>query len=410
MSEVDAISSNERSSNERKSSAHRSATGPGIGGGALHLAGTGDTAHNGATSGWYPDPDDTGGLRFWDGQIWSEHRARLSMPAAPAANGAVCSCGVVAIGRCRVCVGAYCRAHIAATPIDDRPFRKRWEAWTCGNCIEDSQREMRALQLARCENVSLQMQRTRKLGNVRTPNGKRPPLVNLFQHPRKPTERPPRYATAYLIEYDGGPPDPRFEGLALSQDGSTVYNVGLPVTGVPKDRFGPKRNLSGYIVKNVIDVELLDEASGRATNDSWFEFAARSFLRVAHHIGIKPDFSIVFDAPDPDPSPDELSDELGDQLSDELGDELSDTPDPEADVDGVADPELTRLMDSTARAAPDADHAPEDAVHAPGSTVLDEIQSVEVEHDRSATVQLQPAAASRQPDPPLSPPLPLPHP
>jgi len=300
---------------------------------------------------------------------------------------------VVAIGRCRLCSDAYCRSHISATAVDDRPFRTRWEPWTCGNCIEDNQREIRALQLARCENVSLQMQRIPKLKNVRTPNGKRPPLVNLFQHPRKATERPPRYAEAFLVEYDGGPPNPRYEGLALSKDGSTVYNVGLPVTGVPKDRIGPKRNLAGYIVKNVIDVELLDEASGRSTKDPWFEFAARSFLRVAHHIGIKPDFSIVFDAP--------LEPVTDDDDHDDDHDDESVDPGESADPDESVD-----LSESV-----DLDLQPDGVVSdSVIGVIADDVQSIEVEHDPTATVQMQPTMATRQPDPPLSPPLPLPHP
>ena len=32
-------------------------------------------------AGWYPDPDGSGGQRYWDGNIWTEHRS----PAAPAA-------------------------------------------------------------------------------------------------------------------------------------------------------------------------------------------------------------------------------------------------------------------------------------------------------------------------------------
>ncbi len=294
--------------------------------------------NGGSASGWYPDPDDAGGLRFWDGSMWTEHRARLSAPSnAPA----VCSCGVAAIGRCRICTEPYCRAHISATMVDDKPFRRRWEPWTCGNCIEDSQRDIRALQLERCENVAAQMGAIRRLRRVRTPNGKHPRLVNLFGHPRRPTERPPRYAEAYLIEYDAGPPEPTYEGLALSRDGSTVYDVGLPVSGVAKDRFGPKRNLSGFIVKNEINVELLAEAASRSTKDAWFEYAARSFLRAARHIGVKPDFSLV------------------------------------------------------------VEHAPVDADV--------EIHSVEVEHDTEATVQLQQPLILHQLDPPLSPPLPLPH-
>lgn len=33
---------------------------------------------------WYPDPEDPNGLRYWDGTIWTEHRAPIVNPAAPA--------------------------------------------------------------------------------------------------------------------------------------------------------------------------------------------------------------------------------------------------------------------------------------------------------------------------------------
>lgn len=32
--------------------------------------------------GWYADPDNPAGLRFWDGRYWTEERARLEGPAA----------------------------------------------------------------------------------------------------------------------------------------------------------------------------------------------------------------------------------------------------------------------------------------------------------------------------------------
>jgi hypothetical protein len=37
-------------------------------------------------AGWYPDPDGSGGQRYWDGSAWTEHRAPATPePAAPAA-------------------------------------------------------------------------------------------------------------------------------------------------------------------------------------------------------------------------------------------------------------------------------------------------------------------------------------
>ncbi len=344
--------------------------------------------NGGSASGWYPDPDDTGGLRFWDGNTWSEHRARLS---APSSAPAVCSCGVAAIGRCRMCTEPYCRAHISATTVDDRAFRKKWEPWTCGNCIEDGQREIRADQLARCENVTKQMTAMPKLRKVKTPNGKHPTVVNLFQHPRKPTERPPRYAEAFLIEYDGGSEAPTYEGLALSLDGTTVYKVGLPVTGVPKDRFGPKRNLTGFIVKNEVNVELLTEAATRSTSDSWFEYSARSFLRAARHIGVTPDFSLVFPTAEEALAALEEADSLdADSAIDEIERDDSD----EVVLNGVAHHGVEHngeVLD----------------IH---TGEIREIHSVEVERDTDAEVQLQAPVMLRQLDPPLSPPLPLPHP
>ena len=35
-------------------------------------------------AGWYPDPDGSGGQRYWDGNSWTEHRAPATQPPAPA--------------------------------------------------------------------------------------------------------------------------------------------------------------------------------------------------------------------------------------------------------------------------------------------------------------------------------------
>ena len=40
-----------------------------------------------AVSGWYPDPNAAGTLRYWDGSAWSEHTAAGYDHQAPAAGG-----------------------------------------------------------------------------------------------------------------------------------------------------------------------------------------------------------------------------------------------------------------------------------------------------------------------------------
>ena len=34
-------------------------------------------------AGWYPDPEDSSGLRYWDGATWTEHRSPAQAPPAP---------------------------------------------------------------------------------------------------------------------------------------------------------------------------------------------------------------------------------------------------------------------------------------------------------------------------------------
>ncbi len=41
-------------------------------------------ADGGIPAGWYPDPDQPGQIRYWDGAVWTEHRqARTAPPPAP---------------------------------------------------------------------------------------------------------------------------------------------------------------------------------------------------------------------------------------------------------------------------------------------------------------------------------------
>ena len=42
----------------------------------------GDQPH--AAAGWYPDPDGSGGHRYWDGHTWTGYRAAAPAPPRPA--------------------------------------------------------------------------------------------------------------------------------------------------------------------------------------------------------------------------------------------------------------------------------------------------------------------------------------
>ncbi|MCU1393232.1 MAG: hypothetical protein JWM34_1660 [Ilumatobacteraceae bacterium] len=246
-----------------------------------HAHGGGDVA------GWYPDPTDPSGLRYWDGATWTDHRAKL---AAPVSSGAVCSCGVVATGSCRVCNQPFCRAHISEQAREDRAYRKRWDAWICGGCIEDGRRQIRAEQLAKCESVAPRMASLGKIRKVRTFTGLRPRRTTLFGQ-QFSGRRQVREAKAYLIEYDSGEEHSTYAGLAMSRDGTTIYEVGVPLRGVASARLGPKRSRAGYELRSTITIDLLREAEIGSTSDNWFEHAARAFLRGARRLRIEPDLS-----------------------------------------------------------------------------------------------------------------------
>ncbi|MCU1364821.1 MAG: hypothetical protein JWN39_460 [Ilumatobacteraceae bacterium] len=240
---------------------------------------------DGQVAGWYPDPTDPRGLRYWDGTGWTDHRAQL---AAPAASAAVCGCGVAATGTCRVCNLPFCRAHVSDQPREDRAYRKRWNSWMCGSCIEDGRRQLRAEQLARCESVAPRMASLGRIRGVRTFTGLRPRRANLFGQTMA-GRRAVRAAKAYLIEYDAGEENSTYQGLAMSKDGTTIYEVGAPTRGVASARMGPKPTRSGYELRSTVTIELLRAAESTATSDNWFEHAARAFLRGARRLRIEPD-------------------------------------------------------------------------------------------------------------------------
>ena len=281
-------------------------------------------------AGWYPDPADPRGLRYWDGTGWTEHRARLSTPTnvsanAPSAVAAICACGVVATGSCRVCSLPFCRAHISDQPRDDRPYLKRWDAWMCGGCIETGRRRLRAEQLARCESVAPRLAALPKIRKVRTFTGLRPRRTNLFS-PSRGLARPVRAARGYLIEYDSGEENSTYTGLAMSGDGTTIYDVGSPVIGTASARRGPKLGHSGYSLRSTISIERLRDACDAPTNNTWFEHAARAYLRGAHRLEIEPDLSQPMERPDQSIL-DAIAADDGPPRPDEIVVELEDTED-----------------------------------------------------------------------------------
>ncbi len=252
--------------------------------------------NGGRPSGWYPDPHDTGGLRYWNGRSWTDHRARLAVPSN-APSPAVCECGVAATGSCRHCNRPFCRTHISDQTVDDRAFLRVWEAWTCHHCVSDTQRMLRAEQLVRCEDVAIQIALHVKLGKIRTITGHRPRLVNLFHRCADADVRPGRHAEGFLIQYDGGEEGATYTGLAISPDGRTVYDVGIPTVGVRRDRIGPKRTIPGYLITEEITLERLRLGAARSTRETWFEFAARVYLRAGARIGIAPlDHAAILEA------------------------------------------------------------------------------------------------------------------
>lgn len=242
-------------------------------------------ANHGFPAGWYPDPDNASSLRFWDGEVWTDHRAAL---LSAAATPAVCACGVVATGSCRVCSKPFCRAHISDEARDDRAFRVHWQAWTCNNCVVEGQRYLRDRQLERCESVTPQLLTMGKMRRIRTTTGLKPRKVNVFERASVADERPVRRARPYLVMYDGASEDSTFQGLAISGDGSTVFDVGVPAGGVRSGRIGPKKTVAGYMLRAEITIDALREAAAKPTTANWFEYAARAYLAAANRLRLQP--------------------------------------------------------------------------------------------------------------------------
>jgi hypothetical protein len=58
------------------------------------MAGTGAAT---ARAGWYPDPNDADGARYWDGESWTEHRAKKTAVSGPVAISWIWRLGVLSV-------------------------------------------------------------------------------------------------------------------------------------------------------------------------------------------------------------------------------------------------------------------------------------------------------------------------
>ena len=55
------------------------------------------------SAGWYPDPQGGGGVRYWDGRVWTEHVSSAAAPPAGAGNGMAVAALVLGIVGCVLC-------------------------------------------------------------------------------------------------------------------------------------------------------------------------------------------------------------------------------------------------------------------------------------------------------------------
>ncbi len=228
------------------------------------------------------------------------------------------------------------------------------------------------MQLRNCEDLAAKLAAISKMKRMRITTGYRPRQANLFDRLQTPGERPVRYASAYVLQYDGGSDDSTYEGLAISADGITVYDLGVPALGVRKARIGPKRNIRGYRIRREITITALRDAAAAPTSVTWFEYASRAYVRAALRLGIKPDPSVealemtTFVAVrDISPAPIVLATIDRDDRDDR--DDRSIDDDAETD----ARDEFDHAPDATCRVADDAitvfDDLVDDGSHAPGS-------------------------------------------
>jgi hypothetical protein len=60
-----------------------------------------------ATAGWYPDPDQVGTVRYWDGSAWTEQRAPAGSSAKPMNPAVIAGVGIALAGIVAIFIGVF---------------------------------------------------------------------------------------------------------------------------------------------------------------------------------------------------------------------------------------------------------------------------------------------------------------